>query len=133
MGGIEGGRGDLLQALSLPLLDRLEGAPHQARLHALDPVAPPVELGQVLDLPVPERVARPVSRRKFALQGGVALGIFAQGPHHGGLVFRRRITAVLEGVHFHALFSGLAARPGGALGIVPSGVQPPGRKASGLA
>jgi len=37
---------------------------------------------------------------------------------------------VLESVHLHALFSGLAARPGGALRVVPSGVEPLGSETS---
>jgi hypothetical protein len=40
---------------------------------------------------------------------------------------------VLEGVHFHALFAGLAARPGGVLRIVPSGVEPLGSETSRFA
>jgi hypothetical protein len=67
------------------------------------------------------------------LQGGIPFGIFAQGAHDGGFVFGRGITAVPEGVHLHALFSGLAAGSGGALRIVPSGVEPLGRKTSGFA
>jgi hypothetical protein len=80
----------------------------------------------------PECVAGPVGGREFALQGCVVLGIFAEGPHDGGFVFGRGITAVLERVHSHALLSGLAARPGQALGIVPRGVDTPGSKTSGL-
>jgi len=40
---------------------------------------------------------------------------------------------VLEGVHFHALFSGLAARSGGTLRIAPSGVEPLGSETSRFA
>ena len=47
------------------LLDLLESVPHQARLHALEPVAPPVEPRQVFGLPVPERVAGAVGGRQF--------------------------------------------------------------------
>jgi hypothetical protein len=97
------------------------------------PVAPPVELAQVGDLLVPEGVAGAVGGREFALQGCIPFGIFAQRAHDGGVVFRRGITAVLHGVHFHALFSGLAAGPGGALRIAPSGVEPLGSKTSGFA
>jgi hypothetical protein len=64
------------------------------------------------------------------LQGGIPFGIFAQGAHDGGFVFGRGITAVLESVHVHSLFSGLAARPGGALRIAPSGVEPLGSETS---
>ncbi|MGD0128719.1 MAG: hypothetical protein ABSF46_25475 [Terriglobia bacterium] len=128
--GFEGNVGQGPGEHAPPLLDPLESVPHQARLHAFDSVAPPVEPRQVFDLPVPERVARPVSGREFALQSGEPLGIFAEGPHDGGGVFGRRITAVLQGIHFHAFFSGPAAGPGRALGIVPRGVDTPGSQGS---
>ena len=133
LGGFEGHVRKVPGERAPPLLDLLESVPHQARLHALEPVAPPVELAQVCDLPVPERVAGAVGGGEFPLQGCIPFGIFAQGAHDGGFVFGRGITAVLEGVHFHALFSGLAAGPGGALRIAPSGVEPLGSKTSRFA
>jgi hypothetical protein len=82
---------------------------------------------------VPEGVAGAVGGGEFPLQGRIPFGIFAKSAHDSGLVFRRRITAVLKRVHFHALFSGLAAGSGGALSIVPGGVEPLGSKTSGFA
>jgi hypothetical protein len=81
---------------------------------------------------VPEGVAGAVSGGEFALQACIPFGIFAQGAHDGGLVFGRGIAAVLHCVHFHALFSGLAAGSGGALRIAPSGIEPLGSETSGF-
>jgi len=128
--GLEGNVSEGPGEPALPLLFCLESAPHQAGLHALDAVAPPVELAQVGDLLVPEGVAGAVGGGEFPLQGCIPFGIFAQGAHDGGFVFRRGITAVLEGVHFHSLFSGLAAGSGGARRIAPGGVEPLGSETS---
>ena len=79
--GIESGGLTPLAPRALPLLDRLEGAPHQPRLHALDPVATPLKLGQVFELVAPERVSRGrTDGPKFGAQGSVPLGIFPQRP-----------------------------------------------------
>ena len=133
LGGFEGNVSEVPGEPAPSLLDPLESVPHQARFHALDAVATPVELGQVGDLPVPEGVAGAVGGGEFPLQGCIPFGIFAQGAHDGGFVFGRGIAAVLEGVHSHALLSGLAAGAGGALRIAPSGVEPLGSETSRFA
>jgi len=132
LGGFEGHVSEVPGKPAPTLLDPLESVPHQAGLHALDPVAPPVELSQVGDLLVPEGVAGAVGGLEFPLQVCIPFGIFAQGAHDGGFVFGRGITPVLDSVHFHTLFAGLAARPGGALRIAPSGVEPLGSETSGF-
>ncbi len=114
---------NFLPAAVLPLFQRQQGAPHQAGLGALQALAPPVEVGEIVNLPFNESFARAKGIPKLLLQGFEPCRVFAQGPHHFVVILGVGALAVSNGVHSGMLFSGRAARTGRAPGIRACGVE----------
>jgi hypothetical protein len=107
----------------LPRVQLQQSAAHEAALHALQAVAPPVETGQVVDLLVEEGVARAEGVPQLLLQSVEPGRVFAQREHHGVVIFGCGPLAVLEGVHFRMLLTGRGAWTVRAPGVRAYGVE----------
>jgi len=103
-------------------------AGRQPALHALQTVAPPVELGQVIDLHVEEGVAGAEGITQLLLQGFELGRVFAQGAHHFVVILGSGTLAVFDAVHIGILFTGRGARAVRAPGIAAGGVEQVRRK-----
>jgi hypothetical protein len=99
-----------------------------ACLRPLQPVAAPIQLGEVLDLLLAERVTGTEGAHQFLGEGLELFRVFAQCQHGLAEIFVADVCAVLQGIKLDVLLGGGAARSGGMLGVLARGGEQRGRK-----